>query len=125
MDVIARILNEVDGGRVLDVGTQEGHFVQVLKKNLNTYSEIVGIDIDKKAIETARNSLENSHIRFSVMNAEQIEFENGSFDTVNISASLHHITNIPQVLDEMKRVLKPQGHFIIVEMHGSGKTAAE
>ena len=125
MDVIASILNKIDGGRVLDVGTQAGHFVQVLKKNLNTYSEIVGIDINKKAIEAARNSLENSHIRFSVMNAEQIEFENESFDTVNISASLHHLAHISQVLDEMKRVLKPGGHFIIVEMHGSGQTAAE
>lgn len=125
MDVIARILNEVDGGRVLDVGTQEGHFVQVLKKNLLSYSEIVGIDIDKEAIETAKNNLENRYLRFLVMNAEKIKFENESFDTVNISASLHHIANIPRVLNEMKRVLKPRGHFMIVEMHSSGKTPAE
>ena len=125
MDVISIKLGEIEGGKVLDVGTQEGHFVQVLKKNLNTYSKIVGIDIDKQAIAKARNSLDDSDVIFLVMNAEQLGFENESFDTVNISASLHHIANIPQVLDEMKRVLKPGGCFIIVEMHEDGTTEAE
>ena len=74
MDIITKCLNEIDGGRVLDVGTQAGHFVQVLQKNLNSYAEIVGIDIDGAAIETAQNSLENNLIRFLVMNGEKVEY---------------------------------------------------
>ena len=125
MDDIARMLSGIDGGRVLDVATQEGHFVQVLMKNLKTCSEIVGIDINVQAIETARSNIEYSGVQFLVMNAEQLAFENQSFDTVNISASLHHIANIPQVLNEMDRVLKPGGHFIIVEMIRDGQTEPE
>jgi SAM-dependent methyltransferase len=59
------------------------------------------------------------------MNAEQLDFEDESFDTVSISASLHHLSNIQRVLEEMKRVLKPGGHFIVVEMHRDGQTEAE
>jgi len=125
MDIIESILGSIDGGRVLDVATKEGHFVQVLMKNLHSYSEIVGIDISEQAIETARNNLSQENVQFLVMNAEKLDFENKSFDTVNASASLHHLANIQQVLGEMERVLKPGGRFIIVEMHRDGQTEAE
>jgi len=59
------------------------------------------------------------------MNAERMDFANESFDTVSISASLHHLPNIQQVLAEISRVLKPGGNFILAEMHRDGQTAAE
>ncbi len=125
MDVIEEALSGIAGGKVLDVATQEGHFIQTLMENLQSYSEIVGIDINEHAIETARDAYDRADIRFMVMNAEQLDFADESFDTVSTSASLHHLSNIPRVLREMKRVLKPGGHFIIVEMHRDGQTEAE
>ena len=46
MNIIERAISSVAGGRVLDVATQEGHFVQMLMKNLSSYTEIVGIDVN-------------------------------------------------------------------------------
>ncbi len=125
MDIFERILSGIAGGQVLDVATQEGRFVQILMENLQSYTEIVGIDINEQAIETAQSTVGQEDIRFLVMNAEQLDFEDESFDTVSISASLHHLSNIQRVLEEMKRVLKPGGHFIIAEMHREGQTEAE
>jgi len=125
MELIERTLREIEGGKVLDVATHEGHFVQILTENLKSYTEIVGIDINEKAIETARDNLAQENVRFLVMDAEQMKFENECFDTVIISASLHHVANIQRVLDEMERVLKPGGCFIIVEMYCDGQTEAE
>jgi ubiquinone/menaquinone biosynthesis C-methylase UbiE len=59
------------------------------------------------------------------MDAERLCFEDDSFDTVAISASLRHLSHIQRVLDEMVRVLKPGGHFIAAEMHRDGQTEAE
>lgn len=123
--MIANILGNIQGGRVLDVATREGHFVQVLMNSLKSYSEIVGIDVDAQAIEVAREKLAGERIRFMPMDAECLEFNNGSFDTVNISASLHHLEKIPRVLNEMERVLKTGGQFLVFEMHCNGLTAAE
>jgi ubiquinone/menaquinone biosynthesis C-methylase UbiE len=125
MDIFERALSGIAGGRVLDVATQEGHFVQTLMENLQSYTEIVGIDISERAIETARDTFGRADIQLLVMNAEQLDFADESFDTVSISASLHHLSNIPRVLKEMDRVLKPRGHFIIVEMHRDGQNEAE
>jgi len=125
VNVIEKALGSVAGGRVLDVATQEGHFVQMLMRNLPCYTQIVGIDVNEQAIKTARDTIGQEKIQFLVMNAEQLDFEDESFDTVSISASFHHLSNIRQVLDEMERVLKPEGNWIIAEMHRDGQTEAE
>jgi ubiquinone/menaquinone biosynthesis C-methylase UbiE len=125
VNVIERAISSVAGGRVFDVATQEGHFVRILMKNLASYIQIVGIDADEQAIKTARDTIGQEKVQFLVMNAEQLDFEDESFDTVSISASFHHLSNIRQVLDEMERVLKPAGNWIIAEMHRDGQTEAE
>lgn len=125
MAVIEMALSGIVGGRVLDVATQEGGFVQILMENLQSYTEIVGIDNSEQAIQAARDAFKQAGIQFLVMDAEQLDFADESFDTVSISASFHHLVNIPRVLQEMKRVLKPEGHFIVVEMHRDGQTEAE
>ncbi len=118
-------LGNIAGGRVLDVATQEGDFVRILAENLESYTEIIGIDINERAIETAQSTFDQENIQFIQMDAEQMALQDESFDTVSISASLHHLTNIPLVLTEVKRVLRPGGHFIIAEMHRDGQTEAQ
>ena len=124
MGIIEKILGEIDGGRVLDIAAKEGHFTQILMKALKSYTKIVGIDTNLTATKSAQNAFGGKNVRFMVMDAENLSFEDTSFDTLTISASLHHLSNIPQVLGEMVRVLKPGGHFVLVEMHRDAQTEA-
>ena len=124
-NVFKQTLGDIAGGRVLDVATQEGDFVRILAESLKSYTEIVGIDICEQAIETAQSTFDQENIQFIQMDAEQMGLEAESFDTVSISASLHHLANIPPVLTEMKRVLRLGGRFIIAEMHREGQTEAQ
>ncbi len=124
-NVFKQTLGDIAGGRVLDVATQEGGFVRILAESLKSYTEIVGIDISEQAIETAQSTFDQENIQFIQMDAEQMDLEDESFDTVSISASLHHLANIPSVLTEMKRVLRLGGRFIIAEMHREGQTEAQ
>ena len=50
------------------------------------------------------------------MDAARMAFRDDSFDTVAICNSLHHLHALKSALDEMKRVLKPGGLFIICEV---------
>jgi ubiquinone/menaquinone biosynthesis C-methylase UbiE len=120
-DLFKQALGDISGGRVLDVATGEGGFVGLLAKELRHYTAIVGIDLSQSAVETAQRSFEQANIRFVQMDAECLAFRNESFDTVNISASLHHLANVPRVLGEMKRVLKRGGNLILSEMHRDGQ----
>lgn len=124
-NIFKEALGDIVGGSVLDVATHEGGFVQILLENLKSYTEIIGTDISEHAIEIAQSTFAQKNIQFMQMDAEQLSFEDERFDTVSISASLHHVANIPQVLAEMKRVLKPGGHFVIAEMNCDGQTEAQ
>jgi 2-polyprenyl-3-methyl-5-hydroxy-6-metoxy-1,4-benzoquinol methylase len=124
LDSIESILRHIEGGLVLDVATHEGHFVKILAEQLLSYQQIVGIDIDEKSVRAAAIDQTNGNPRFMVMDAEQLAFTDGSFDSVTISASLHHLVNVQHVLGEMVRVLKPGGHFILLEMHRDTQSEA-
>ncbi|MEW5747656.1 MAG: class I SAM-dependent methyltransferase [Candidatus Thermoplasmatota archaeon] len=122
---IARKLGTVSGGRVLDVATGEGGFIDILMKTLKGYDSFVGIDYypsdpSKGSIEDARRVYVGKPVRFLKMNAEHIGFDDGSFDTVCISNSLHHLDNVDRVLSEMKRVVRPGGNFILQEAYCDG-----
>lgn len=125
MDSAEMILNHLAGGRVLDVATGNGNFIQYLIENLKAYDEFVGIDTSEKHVSTFEQVFTGKPVRFAMMNAARIEFPDASFDTVCISNSLHHMSDLEQVLAEMRRVLKPGGHLIISEMFCDGQTEAQ
>lgn len=123
---IAEKLGTISAGRVLDVGTAKGGFIDTLIKTLKAYDSFIGIDYcpsdeSKKGMESAKKRFEGKAVQLIQMNAENLEFEDESFDTVCISHSLHHLAGIGKVMTEMKRVLKKGGNFILQEVYCDGE----
>lgn len=116
MDIVRESLGDLSGGRILDVATGDGYFVNLLIKNLKDYSEVIGVDCDFSVVELAKKAFNNDKISFEYMSGDNILFDDCSFDTVSISNSLHHMENTGKTLSEMLRVLKPGGLFIINEL---------
>ncbi|MHA2043055.1 MAG: class I SAM-dependent methyltransferase, partial [Candidatus Thorarchaeota archaeon] len=106
----------VSGGRVLDVGTQHGNFINVMMKSMKDYKAFVGIDISEEDLEKAREEITDESVEFKLMNAEKLKFEDDTFDTICISHSLHHLDHKDAVLGEMLRVLKSGGYLILQEI---------
>jgi ubiquinone/menaquinone biosynthesis C-methylase UbiE len=123
---IAQKLGTISAGQVLDVATQRGGFIDTLIKTLKAYDSFVGIDYcpsdqSKRDMESAKKRFEGKPVQFLQMNAENLEFEDESFDTVCISHSLHHLASIDKVMSEMKRVLRKGGNFILQECYCDGE----
>ena len=57
-----------------------------------------------------------SNISFKEGLAENLPFENGSFDIVISRLAFHHFTEPGLIFAEMKRVLKPNGKLVIWDM---------
>jgi ubiquinone/menaquinone biosynthesis C-methylase UbiE len=125
LNTFEELLFNLDGGRVLDVATGKGGYITILQRYLRSYASIIGVDASERVIQIARRAYQKPEIHFVQMNAEQLGFGTGVFDTVNISASLHHLENVSRVLAEMKRVLRSGGKFILTEMHRDGTTEAQ
>jgi ubiquinone/menaquinone biosynthesis C-methylase UbiE len=118
-------LSKLSGGSVLDVATGGGGFITFLMENLKDYTDITGIDNNERPLEAARKSHTLENIYFQCMDAARMDFPDSHFDTVCISNSLHHMADLPGVLQEMKRVCRPGGHLIISEMFRDGQSETQ
>lgn len=125
MNTFEELFSDIAGGRVLDVACGEGGFITILQRYLGSVTSISGIDSNYQVLRGAKSVFDLPKIQFLQMDGEYLGFESGAFDTVNISASLHHLENVTRVLAEMKRVLKSGGKFILTEMHRDGTSEAQ
>ncbi|MHA2313872.1 MAG: class I SAM-dependent methyltransferase [Candidatus Hermodarchaeia archaeon] len=118
---IASKLKLISGGKVLDVCTGEGDFISTLMQTLKDFESFIGVDISLEDLETARKEFEGQPVQLLEMNAESLNFDDNSFDTVSVAHSLRHLQHPNKALAEMKRVLKPGGHLIVLEMYQDGE----
>jgi len=126
MDTAESTIKTISAGRVLDVATGKGNFISFLLEKIKNYDEIIGIDTSENGSAAFAEAFKDKpNIRFIKMDARHMNFPEASFDTVCISNSLHHMPDLEVVLAEMKRVLRPGGHFIIAEMYRDNQTETQ
>lgn len=77
-----------------------------------------GIDLSSYSIDIAKKRIDLYGLspaydpQFTVMNAENILYEDKSFDLVYSWGVIHHSPNPEKVVDEIYRVLRPNGKFV-------------
>ena len=112
-------LNSAD--RVLDLGCGTGVLTRMIADRLDSKSGgvSVGIDAAAKMILVAGKKRGSGNCRFEVMAAEDLSFEDQSFDVVVSSLFFHHIPLDlkEKTLAESFRILRPGGRLIIADMH--------
>ena len=113
MQNLEKKLKEIDGGNVLDVATGRGEFINLIKE-FKSYASITAIDTSERVEKAFKEKFKN--VKFQIMDAANMSFQDEAFDTVCLSNSLHHMPDLNKTLNEMKRVLQKGGNFIINEM---------
>ena len=122
MPMLEEQLAGLSGGRILDVATEGGWFIEKLENAFNDVDQAVGIDITDQDFDDATERFKGRPVTFVVMDGANLEYADESFDTVAMSAGMHHLEDIQAVLGEMMRVLKPGGMFVLREMYRDGQT---
>lgn len=108
--------------KILDIGTGSGNFILVLKEVFPD-AEMIGVDPNLNSLKDASQRF--SDVQFNEMSAENLDFEDKSFDVVSMSMALHHIPDVEKSLLEMQRVLKPGGWIIINELFSDNLSEAQ
>ncbi len=105
------------GSHVLDVGTGTG---DMAKELLLHEATVVGIDFSPKMISAASGKMKgHPGVRFQVAQAENLPFEDESFDGVTsafVIRNLHHGGVLAPSFREFHRVLKKGGQMIHLEL---------
>jgi len=104
---------------LLDVGGNTGKITEFYARDCK---EIVILEPKHALVKYGRTY--RPHIKFVEGGVENIPLPSEHFDRVVASASFHHFPNQDEGLEEMKRVLKPNGKMSIIEIDpntGRGK----
>jgi SAM-dependent methyltransferase len=123
--IFKELLSGINGGKVLDIGCGSGQFIGILIQSLGSFDSVTGLDVDESVLREAGKMFNGEAFRFIKGSSQSLPFEEGSFDFVAISKALHHVEDNRQTLDEMKRILKQGGYFLINEMIRDGLSASQ
>jgi phosphatidylethanolamine/phosphatidyl-N-methylethanolamine N-methyltransferase len=111
------------GGRILEVGVGTG----ISLPYYSARCRVTGIDISEPMLEVARQRVAEDRLgwveRLAVMDAENLEFPEASFDVVVAMYVVNTVPHPERALDEFLRVLRPGGELVIVNRVGAEKGA--
>jgi ubiquinone/menaquinone biosynthesis C-methylase UbiE len=101
--------------RALDVATGGGHVAYTFALHVERVwaTDITQEMLDMVKAEAAKRGLAN--LRTAYAKAEALPFEDLSFDLVTCRIAPHHFDSIADFLDEVRRVLKADGLFAVVD----------
>ena len=106
------MIGNIEGKNILCIGCGSGEECEYLK---NKGANVTGIDISPGMISVAKS--EFPEIDFKVMDIENLNFENHLFDCVFASLVMHYLDDWTKSLNEIYRILKKGGTFIISTHH--------
>ncbi len=108
-----RVLQHIDpSDKVLDVGCKSGRFTIILKQE---NIDVVGLDFNVAQLrETVQLKSKVSFPPFVIGDAERLPFKDESFNKVICIDLLEHLLKPHALLEESKRLLKPNGVVILI-----------
>ena len=103
---------------ILDLATGTADLAIALAK-YNPQAHIVGVDISEKMLEIGKEKVNqqglDNQIELRLGDAVSLPFDDNSFDVVTVGFGIRNFENREQGLSEIHRVLKPNGHAVILE----------
>jgi len=102
--------------KMLDVGCGVGGTSRHIAKKLGDKVSVTGITLSPNQVKRATELAEEQNVpnaKFQVMNALEMEFADNSFDIVWACESGEHMPDKEKYIQEMLRVLKPGGTFVM------------
>lgn len=113
LDMLVRLGGISGGAKILDLGCGTGFFTKCLYElRKGSYTDIIGIDVSPEM-------LSKNPYRSKYGSAERIPYGHDSFDIVAGRSILHHLKNPGKALEEVKRVLRPNGKYVFWETNKS------
>ncbi len=106
-----------EGHQVLDIAGGTGDLAMAFAKEVGKTGCVVHTDINQAMLSTGRDRLLDHGLVLPtlVCDAEKLPFPDNHFDVVSVAFGLRNMTHKDAALQEMCRVLKPNGKLLVLE----------
>jgi len=117
------------GASVLDLAGGTGDLAAAFAKRVGEDGQVVLADINEAMLSVGRDKLADhgnyNQIRWVQADAENLPFEDKTFDCVTIAFGLRNVTRKERALESIYRVLKPGGRLLVLEFSKPTSSALE
>jgi len=99
--------------KILELGCGPGYMWKECANRIPSTWDITLSDLSSGMLDSAWRNLvvTGRNYKFKEIDAQEIPFEDDTFDAVIANHMLYHVPDKPKALGEIKRVLKPNGHL--------------
>ena len=101
--------------KILEIGCGNGIGTQMISEFFEP-AELIATDLDEQLVKIAMNKNKGSNVVIEAGNAADLEFPDNEFDAVIGLSVIHHIPNWKDCVNELYRVIKPNGLLILKEL---------
>jgi demethylmenaquinone methyltransferase/2-methoxy-6-polyprenyl-1,4-benzoquinol methylase len=101
------------GMRLLDVATGTGLVARGAVRTLGEPGRVIGVDPSRGMLREARKALAGPLVQGR---AEALPFRDDLFDMLSMGFALRHVTDLEAAFREYRRVLKPGGRLVLLEV---------
>ena len=105
--------------QILDIATGTGDFAILACRELQPQS-LIGADISEGMMEVGREKVQQAGLADKVSFAREdctaLSFVDATFDAVTVAFGVRNFEHLDIALGEMCRVLRPNGHLVILEL---------
>jgi demethylmenaquinone methyltransferase/2-methoxy-6-polyprenyl-1,4-benzoquinol methylase len=122
-------LSVSEGETVLEIGFGTGHCLKRIAESVGPKGKAYGVDLSTGMMEISKERLEKAGLEDRVKlfcgDAANLPFDDSVFDAVFMSFTLElfDTPEIPKVLEQINRVLKPEGRLAVVSISkGNGES---
>jgi len=111
-----------EGETVLEIGFGSGHCLKRIAESVGQTGKAYGVDISSGMVEVTKRRLEKAglmgRVELYCRDAARLPYKDNTFDAAFMSFTLElfDTPEIPKVLEEIKRVLKPKGRLGVASM---------
>jgi len=108
-----------EGIRVLDYGCGPGSYVKAVSEIVGESGKIYALDIQPLAVESVKKIAEKHHLTNveTILSDCKTGLPDESIDVVLLYDTFHDLVNPKEVLEELNRVLKPNGILSFSDHH--------
>jgi ubiquinone/menaquinone biosynthesis C-methylase UbiE len=115
---IIKHLNLNEGARVADIGCHEGYMTVKLSRAVGTAGKVYAVDVEQNKLDRLKENLAKRNINNVISikgEYDDPKLPLNTLDAVLILDTYHEMDNHDQILQHVKKALKPGGRLVLCE----------